>query len=129
LWLKREHRALDGGLALKTLLRRLTCLRVLIVAGWVVIIPPISSATPGFYVGPDGRPAAVGLTAPLFEWTVYGRYQSAAECGKVRAQLEQRSLHLDPNSATGVAWSFAKCLADNSRLLRPNQGPIEELPH
>jgi hypothetical protein len=114
-------------LALNNLLRRLTCLRILIVAGWVVIIPPITSATQGFYVGPDGRPASVGLTDPLPNWTVYGHYQSGAECDKVRAQLEQRSFHMDPNNASAVAWSFAKCLADDSRLLRPNQGPVEQL--
>jgi hypothetical protein len=93
----------------------------------VVIIPPINSAAPGFYVGADGRPASVGITDPLFEWTVYGRYNSAEECGRTRTQLEQRSLHLDPSSAEAVAWSFAKCLADSDQRLRPNRGPNERL--
>lgn len=92
-----------------------------------MIIPPIRSSEQGIYVGADGRPAAVALADPLFQWTVYGRYQSAAECNKVRSELEERSLNLNPASATAVAGSFAKCLADNDPLLKPNQGPIEHL--
>jgi len=82
----------------------------------------------GFYVGPDGHPADVGVSDPLFAWTVYGRYNSAAECASARAQLERRSLHLNPSSATAVAWSFAKCLDDDDPLLRPAQGPVEQPP-
>lgn len=96
--------------------------------GWVVIIPPITSDMQGFYLGADGRPADVAVADPLFQWTVYGRYQSGAECGRARAELRGRSLHLNPASATAVAWSFAKCLEDNNPLLKPNQGPIEQLP-
>jgi hypothetical protein len=86
------------------------------------------SDTQGFYVGADGRPAEVAVADPLFQWTVYGRYQSGAECDKTRAELGRRSLHLNPTSATAVAWSFAKCLEDSDPLLRPDQGPIERLP-
>ena len=103
-------------------------LRILVLVGWVVIIPPIKPDVQGAYVGTDGRSADVALAAPLFQWTVYGRYQSSAECDKARAELEQRSLHLEPTAATGVSWSFAKCLADSDPLLRPNNGPIEQLP-
>jgi hypothetical protein len=109
-------------------MRRLAWLRILVLVGWVVIIPPITSDMQGFYVGADGRPASVAVEDPLFQWTVYGHYQSGAECGKARRELVRRSLHLDPDSATAVAWSFAKCLQDNDPLLRPNQGPTERLP-
>lgn len=110
-------------------MRRLTWLRIFVVVGWVVIIPPVRPDMQGAYVGADGRPAEVGVADPLFQWTVYGRYNSDAECGKARAELERRSLHFDPANATAVAWSFAKCLEDNAPLLKPNQGPIEQLPN
>jgi len=109
-------------------LRRLGWLRILVLIGWVVIIPPINSDMLGAYVGADGRPAAVAIADPLFQWTVYGRYQSGVECNKVRSELQRRSLHLNPAGATAVAWSFAKCLEDSDPLLRPNNGPIEQLP-
>jgi hypothetical protein len=91
----------------------------------VVVIPRINSDPHGSYVGANGLPVDVAVADPLFRWTVYGRYQSAAECNKARSELERRSLHLNPASATAVAWSFAKCLADNDPLLAPNQGPTE----
>jgi hypothetical protein len=95
-------------------------------AGWVVVIPPIRSATHGFYVGPDGNPAEVAVGAPLFEWTIYGRYQTGSQCDAARDELERRSLHLRPDNATGVACSFARCLKDDDAQLRPDQGPIEQ---
>ncbi len=95
--------------------------------GWVVIIPPITSDMQGFYVGTDGRPADVAIADPLFLWTVYGHYQSGAECDKTSRELRRRSLHLDPASATAVAWSFAKCLDDSDPRLKPDQGPSEQL--
>lgn len=110
--------------------RPLPCLwwlGILFLTGWVVIIPPIRAAEEGFYLGADGRPAAVSVGDPLFQWTVYGRYQSGAACEKARAELEERSLNLNPASATAVAWSFAKCLSDNNPLLTPQHGPNEML--
>jgi hypothetical protein len=98
-------------------------------AGWVVIIPPIRPSKDGIYVGQDGRPAEVALADPLFGWTIYGHYQSGAQCEAVRHQLDDRSLNLDPSNATAVAWSFAKCLQDNDSRLRPNGGPLEILPN
>jgi len=109
-------------------MRRLTWLRILVMVGWVLIIPPITRDMEGFYIGADGRPAGVAVEDPLFQWTVYGHYQSGAQCDQARGELMQRGLHLNPGSANAVAWSFAKCIADNDPLLKPNQGPIEELP-
>ena len=93
-----------------------------------MITPPIMSDTEGIYTGADGRPASVGVADSYFQWTVYGRYQSGAECGKAMDQLQGRSLHLNPASATAAAWSFAKCLKDNDPQLKPEQGPTERLP-
>lgn len=118
---------LSWRLALNNLLRRLIWLRILVLVGWVVIIAPIKPDMQGAYLGTGGRPADVALDDPLFQWTVYGRYQSGAECDKVRAELERRSLHLEPAAAIAVSWSFAKCLKDSDPLLRPNNGPIEQL--
>ncbi len=109
-------------------MRRLIRLRSFVLIGWVVIIPPITSAMQGFYVGADGRPAEVAVADPLFQWTVYGHYQSGAECNKMRAELRRRSLHLNPADATAVSWSFAKCLEDGDPLLKPDHGPLERLP-
>ncbi len=99
-----------------------------VLIGWVVIIPPIRASKDGIYMGQDGHPAEVAVADPLFEWTIYGHYQSGAQCEAARRQLDNRSLSLDPSSATAVAWSFAKCLQDNDPLLRPYQGPVEILP-
>jgi hypothetical protein len=110
-------------------LRRLGWFRILVLVGWVVIIPPIKPDTQGLYIGADGRPANVAPSDPFFQWTVYGRYQSGAECNKTRSELEQRALDLNPASASAVAWSFAKCLEDNDSLLQPEHGPLEHLPN
>jgi hypothetical protein len=93
----------------------------------VLIIPPIRASQDGIYVGEDGRPASVAITDPLFQWSICGRYQSGAQCDKAREALRDRGLELDPSSARGVAWSFAKCLKDNDPLLRSDRGPLEIL--
>ena len=97
-------------------------LRIFALFGWVLIIPPITPATEGLYVGSDSRPAEVGITVPLFQWTVYGRYQAAAECERTQSQLQMRSLQMNPENATAVAYSFAKCLEDNDQRLHPDNG-------
>lgn len=102
-------------------------MRTLVLAAWVVIIPPVRASKDGIYVGQDGRPAEVALADPLFQWTVYGRYQSGAQCDKVRSDLDRRSLNLDPSNATAVAWSFAKCVQSNDPVLFPDSGPVEAL--
>ncbi len=102
-------------------------MRTLVLAGWIVIIPLVRASKEGSYVGQDGRPAEVGIADPLFQWTVYGRYQSGAQCGRVRSALGHRSLDLDPSNATAVAWSFAKCVQDNDPVLRPDNSPIQQL--
>src|SRR5580704_15775851 len=50
--------------------------RTLVLVGWMLMIPPITPATDGFYIGPGGRPARVELDDPLFRWTVYDHCRS-----------------------------------------------------
>ena len=89
-------------------------------AGWLLIIPPITPARESPYIGTEGRPAQVEIADPLFQWTVYGRYPSAVECDRMKAKLRTRSLQLDPANATAVAYSFAKCVEDSDPRLQPN---------
>jgi hypothetical protein len=100
---------------------------MLILTGWVLIIPPVTPATQGFYLGADGRPANVAVEDPHFQWTVYGHYNSGAACERAKSELVSRSLRLDPAKAQAVAWSFAECFADNDRRLHPFNGPNELL--
>jgi hypothetical protein len=101
---------------------------MLVLTGWVLMIPPITPATQGFYIGADGRPANVALEDPVFQWTVYGSYRSGAECERAKSELRSQSLRLSPAEAKAVAWSFAQCYADNDRRLRPFNGPNEFAP-
>jgi len=101
---------------------------MLVLVGWLLIIPPITPATDGFYVGRDGRPARVDLGDRLFQWTVYGRYPSSAECDQRRSKLESQSLEMNSADAAAVAYSFAKCVEDNDPRLKPNNGSIERWP-
>jgi hypothetical protein len=88
----------------------------------MLLIPPITPATEGIYVGADGRPAQVDVSAPLFKWTVYQRYPAAAECDRTRPQLQVRSLRMNPQNATAVAYSFGRCVEDGDPRLRPDNG-------
>ncbi len=99
--------------------------RIFVLVGWLLLIPPITPASEGIYAGSNGRPAQVGVAAPLFQWTVYARYQSAAECDRMRSQVRIRSLRLNPENATAVAYSFARCLEDDDARLRPDKGPAD----
>ncbi len=90
--------------------------------------PPIRPDTGGIYAGSDGRPADVGVADPFFQWKAYGRYQSSAECAKARAELDRRSLALNPASADAVAWSFARCFAQDDPLLEANPGAVQHSP-
>jgi hypothetical protein len=98
---------------------------MLILIGWVLIIPPIRPATQGIYIGADGRPANVDLADPLFQWKVYGRYPSGAECYRAKSELMSKGLVLNPAQANAVAWSFAECHVDTDPRLRPFNGPNE----
>lgn len=102
---------------------------MLVLVGWLLILPPITPATEGFYIGPDGRPARLGLEAPLFQWTVYGRYPDPAKCEKMRSYLDSRGLQMNPANANAAAYSFARCIQDSDPRLRPNNGPNELLPN
>jgi hypothetical protein len=101
---------------------------MLVMVGWMLIIPPITPAPDGFYIGHDGRPVRVGVEDPPFQWTVYGRYHSAAECEKARSKRDLQSLQMDPTQATAAAYSFAKCIQDDDPRLQLNNGSIEQLP-
>ncbi|MGO9062192.1 MAG: hypothetical protein ACLQU2_33245 [Candidatus Binataceae bacterium] len=101
---------------------------MLALVGWLLIIPPITPATDGFYVGRGGRPASVGLEDRLFQWTVYRRYPSGAECDTMRSKLDLQALQMNSADATAVAYSFAKCVEDNDPRLKPSSGPIERWP-
>jgi hypothetical protein len=90
--------------------------------GWVLLLPPITPATEGSYAGADSHPAQVGVADPLFRWTISGRYQTAGDCERERAQLRISGLRLDPASAAAVADSFARCVKDDDSRLRPDSG-------
>jgi hypothetical protein len=98
----------------------MTWRRLLLLLAWVLIIPPITPAKEGIYIGPQGHPANVGIADPLFMWTVVGRFPSGAECKKKESALEVQSLQLDPTDARTVAYSFAKCLQDTDPLIQRN---------
>jgi hypothetical protein len=100
---------------------------MLILTGWVLIIPAIRSAMQGFYVGADERPAIVGVEDPLFQWSICKRFKSGAKCDKTKSELNSRSLAMNPANANAVAWSFAECYRDTDQRLRPWNGPNEIL--
>ena len=101
---------------------------MLVLVGWMLIIPPITPATNSFYVGRGGHPARVGLEDRLFQWTVYGYYPTAAECDQRRSKIESQGMGMYSVDAGAVAYSFAKCVEDDDSRLKPNNGSIERWP-